>query len=546
MTRLCERLTCGLAIALSVALAGAPASARVGEPVPVGGLVSAWRGVLESGSGPSPAQAAELDRFLDAKRLVFDHQWSGVRGGMERYLREYPSGQMRDEALYWLSRSLDALAEKESDVTRVVALKRSAITGLERLIRDFAHSPWCDDARALRVQIAGLLVVLGQPQYQSIVLEALTAGGHDLVSLSSAKLAALDAVVGLSPGISFATLTQVVRTDRDPALRKKAAVLLAQVFLDKATTTLNEVARNDRDADVRELARDVITRIASAMAPVVLAYSCLDARVTDRAVDTRLPEGRVTTFAAPPAGAGGADVARRAIERIFAGMIALSSNRADASDSGDPFASPDMARILSRSTVTRHTMGSFVVGLVPGSVRKTADRITGRAQFDTMVAPFEIGPKTDVVLVARRGDRVALMSLRMVPKPIAGPARRDDARPTTSDNSNKPARRGPTSEPVYCASFYLGDGLVIRSTRCSWAFDNSNIIDFGRSIAEIPGVGGKWTLTGDIQMVKSSRLLVAREATMVRPDGTPATTADEIAVPLGDPSAFTARGIRKQ
>ena len=433
----------------------------------------------------------------------------------------------------------------ERDVARVVALERSAMDRIERLTGDFPRSPWCEDAAALRVQIAGLLVLLGESKYQSVIVETLADRGLDSASLSSARSAALDAAVLLAPDVSFALLTQVVRTDDDPEIRKKASVLLAQTFLDRATATLNEVARGDRDAEVRDLARDALSRITSALAPVSLAYSCLDGRVTDRTIDAMLPEGRITAVVAPPAGRAGADGARRAVEQIFGGRIALSSNRAEVSDSGDPFESPAMTQILARSTVTRHTMGSFVVGVVPGSVRKTVDRAAGRAQFDAMVASFEVGPGSDVVLAARRGDRVALMSFRLVPKRAVLPAQEGSAHRTASGESGKLARDR-AAAPVYCGVFHLGDGLVVRSTRCSWPGDATNIVEFSRSIAEIPSVGGKWTLAGDISIAKSSRLLIARGATLVRPDGRLAADAEEIRVPLGDPSAFTASGATRK
>jgi hypothetical protein len=491
------------------------------------------------------AQAGELDRFLEAKRLVFDQQWAAVRDGMERYLRDYPAGRMRDEALYWLARSLDALARKERDVARVVALERSAMDRIDRLTGDFPRSSWCEDATALRVQIAGLLVLLGESQYQSVIVDTLADRGRESASLSPARSAALDAAISLAPDVSFVLLIRVLRTDDDPAIRKKAAVLLARTFLDKATATLNEVARGDRDAEVRDLARDVLSRITSALAPVSLAYSCLDGRVIDRTIDATIPEGRITTVVARPAGTAGAEGARRAVELVFGGRIALSSNRAEVADSGDPFESPAMTQILARSATTKHMMGSFVVGVVPGSVRKTGDRAAGRAQFDSMVASFEVGPGSDVVLAVRRGDRVALMSFRLVPRPAALPAREGSAHRTAAGESGTLARDR-AAAPVYCGVFHLGDGLVVRSTRCSWPGDAPNIVDFGRSAAEIPGAGGKWTLAGDISIAKSSRLLIARGATLVRPDGRLAADAEEIRVPLGDPAAFTASGATKK
>jgi hypothetical protein len=489
--------------------------------------------------GPSHSQASELDRFLAAKGLVFDRQWAGVRDGMEGYLKDFPSGGMRDEALYWLARSLDSLAQRESDAARVIQLERRAIEQIDDLGRAFPRSPWRDDASGLRVQIAAMLVTLGQPQYQAVVLEALGGRGRDAASLAPAKNAALDGVVALAPDVALPALTRVVRTDEDPAVRKKAAVLLAKRLLDRAVPALTEVARSDRDPAVRELARDALERVASALAPVALAYTCLDGRVTDPAAAARLPEGRITVLSAKPGGATAGAGGRRAVERLFANRIALSGNVAEASDTGDPFTSPAMTEILARSTIVKHTMGPFVVGIVPGSVRKTADRITGKAQFGEMTLEFEVGPAADTVLAARRGDRVALMSLRLMPK-TATPERMERREAITGPEAARSAASTSKEPSVYCASFRFDDGLIVRSTRCSWSREEANVVDFSRAVAEIPAPVGHWTLTGNIQMVKSLRLLIARAATLVRPDGSRAATADELRVPLGNPAAFTA------
>jgi hypothetical protein len=279
--------------------------------------------------------------------------------------------------------------------------------------------------------------------------------------------------------------------------------------------------------------------VASALAPVALAYTCLDGRVTDPALAPRLPEGRITMLAAKPAGATAGAVGRRAIEGLFANRIALSNNLAEASDTGDPFASPAMTEILARSTIVRHTMGPFVVGIVPGSVRKTADRITGRAQFDAMTLDFEVSAAADVVLAARRGDRVALMSLRLIPKAVT-PVRQEREGAITGPEAAEGADSTSKEPPVYCASFRFDDGLIVQSTRCSWSAEEANVVDFSWAVAEIPAPGGHWTLAGNIQMVKSLRLLVARAATLVRPDGSRAARADELRVPIGNPAAFTA------
>jgi hypothetical protein len=486
----------------------------------------------------SPGSGTEWDRFLAVKRLVFDRQWDGVQAGMERYLADYPSGAMRDEALYWLARSLDEKARQQSDRAQVIALERRALDRIGDLDRTFPRSPWRTDAGALRVQVASRLIALGESQFQPVILDALPAAGN-----ASAAHAALDAVASLAPDVAREALIRVLRSDGDAALRRKALVLLGRTSLDKAVPMLEEVMRTDRDAALRALAHDVLGRVATATAPVALAYTVRDARVMDHSLDARIPAGRVTALTASPAGiTAGTDV-EHAIARLLGGHVTLSTNLAQASDSDDPFESAAMVEILARATIVIHKMGGFTVAIVPGSVRKTATRITGQATFDGLVSNFEVGPNADVVLAARRGDQVALLCLRFVPKApraVTDQAEAAGAQAGFAGVTTEPAA-APSGKPVYCSTFNYGPDLLVRTTRCSWSPEEiaADVVDFGRAIAEMNGPGGRWVLTGHIQMMRSSKVFVARDASLACPGGTPPVTANEITVPYGNPSAFT-------
>ena len=490
----------------------------------------------------SPGLGTEGDRFLAVKRLVFERQWDGVRAGMERYLADYPSGSMRDEAMYWLARSLDMKARRESERAQVIALERRALERIDDLARIYPRSPWRTDAGALRVQVASRLIALGETQFQPVVLDALTAPGDASAARLSAGHAALDAVASLDPDVARLALTRVVRADGDMALRRKALVLLGSTSLDKAVPVLEDVMRSDPDAALRALAHDVLNRVATATAPVALAYTVRDGHVRDHALDARIPEGQVTMFTVSPGIAGGADT-DRAIERVLGRQFALSTNRAQASDSDDPFQSAAMVEILARSVTVMHKMGGFTVAVVPGSVRKTATRITGQATFDDLVANFEVGPGADVVLAARRGDRVALLCLRFTPRAARAASDRAEARREREApaSGSVPGAAASSGKPVYCSTFEFGPELVVRTTRCDWSSEDllANVVDFSRAVAEIQGADGRWVLSGQIQMLRSSKVLIARGASLARPGGTPPVTADEITVPYGNPAAFT-------
>jgi len=50
------------------------------------------------------------DLFFKAKEHVFKRQWDKALTQFEKYLKDFPEGRYQDEALYWLSQSLNQLS----------------------------------------------------------------------------------------------------------------------------------------------------------------------------------------------------------------------------------------------------------------------------------------------------------------------------------------------------------------------------------------------------------------------------------------------------
>src|SRR5262249_17428090 len=116
-------------------------------------------GVVVSRPSDGSAQSLEkLNRFvqsakaLDAATQIFaqgrdllqEREYAKAAERFQRFINEYPRHKDVDAALYWLAYSL-AKTERFAEADRQI----------ERLIREHPKSNWMDDARALRVQIAG-------------------------------------------------------------------------------------------------------------------------------------------------------------------------------------------------------------------------------------------------------------------------------------------------------------------------------------------------------------------------------------------------------
>jgi hypothetical protein len=83
-----------------------------------------------------------------------------------------------------------------------------------------------------------------------------------------------------------------------------------------------------------------------------------------------------------------------------------------------------------------------------------------------------------------------------------------------------------------------------RKARQSWDQGEygADPLDFGQAKAEIPRKKGKWTLKGYIVLVKKERRFIARRAVLYNPQGKTVARADQIIVPVDNPSQYKATG----
>ena len=118
----------------------------VGQPHCISAAIEITQ-MSKHGSG----RGTDLDRFLEAKEHVLQMEWETAHEELESYLEDFPVGSHRDEALYWLARSLNRLARTQTDIERVIDLKRRASNHLDELLETRPESVWRDDAEALRM-----------------------------------------------------------------------------------------------------------------------------------------------------------------------------------------------------------------------------------------------------------------------------------------------------------------------------------------------------------------------------------------------------------
>jgi hypothetical protein len=499
-------------------------------------------GTVALNDGAEPCQNAELENFFEAKTAVFENDWAAARAGMERYLRDYPAGKMRDEAMYWLGRSFDRLARDEKTVARVIELKTRAAETLDRMIRQFPKSLWRDDAQELRVTIAGELAVLGVSSERKIVEEA--ARSQNKTELEVRRVA-LNSLGKLDPKTAIPALRDLLATEPDPGLRKECVSILGRKSPSDVSAILENAARSDADESVRDEARYWLEKIRVRLIPVQLNYYCFEVRLSDPSQYGKVPEGAVASFPLAHGRAGGKSAAKEGTKKVFSGGISFTGSKASSEGASDVF---EVMRNEGTTVLTSHRIGGFQMSLEGGSITKTPESISGRVLVDDMVSPFKVDRQSDVLLAARRGERLAVMYLEMAPKDVAAFEKAtDEDSPSGLASFFQSIGKLFTSkskEPVYYTeSNFSKSGLVIYSTLHSTPESSKqDVFDYSLAKAEIPGPGGTWTLTGHLLLLNKENILVGRMAKLVQPDGKIAWEGDEIRVPLADPTAFTTGG----
>jgi len=487
----------------------------------LGGLI--LLGTAVSPRAEMPFQNKELDQFFRAKASVFAGDWPGVRSGMEAYLKDYPAGKMRDEALYWLAGSLDRLARDARDVVAAIDLKKKAFDSLDRLIKEFPGSLWRDDAKESQVAVAGGLAVLGVEEQRKFLEEAIRSNVKNGLEI---KTAALNSIIALDSKTALPVLRNFLSTESEADLRKHAVRLLGEKYPREARPILEEAVKNDRDPEVRKEAESWLEKIRMRLIPFKVSYYCFETRVTDTSAYAKVPEGKVAQFAVPHGPSGNEARIKKAIGRIFDGQVEFTGSKATMNS--------DVLDLMGGSRIA-HTIAGFNVELAAASIVKTENDISGRVRFGEMEVPFKADKANDVILAARRGDRQAVMYLDMSPKDV-------DEDEIEDENESRRSVKDFLKAPSYRNAYRLS-GMVVYSDRNVDVFDpdsfKSNLFDYGQAVAEIPGPGGTWTLTGQLLFLNKERILIGRMAKLVRPDGTAVAAGEEIRVPAGNPAGYT-------
>jgi hypothetical protein len=462
----------------------------------------------------------ELEIFLKAKDYVFRRYWRKATEQLEFFLKKYPSSQLKAEALYWLAQSLNRMSRDEVYKEKVIALKEEAFQKLELLIGQYPESVWIDDAKVLRIEIAGELALIGKTEYKSIIQQIYETGEKTETEL---KLTAAKSLITLEPEASISLLKGILLKEKDLQLRKNIVLLLGKKYNRTVLTLLEDVSKNDPDREVREEASYWLEQIKIRSIPVNLNYYLFSAHLTDPSELKRIPENRMNYYTLPRIEPGDEDRTRKEINSLFNGKLQdlrrQSNGRAD------------VLMEMFGSSVS-HKLHGFLINFPTEGFEKAYDHFSGKVFFRDLeagkdyYAPFTAGDENETLLAMRRANGVVLMFLQFESR----------LEPDLDEETE--------AEPMYSTDFTNVLGCRVLSARKSWESYDTDPMDFGQAKAEIPDKKGKWTLKGYIMMIKKERRFIARRAELTNPEGKVVVRADQIIVSIDNPSEYKATGIK--
>ncbi|MEP7343080.1 MAG: HEAT repeat domain-containing protein [Acidobacteriota bacterium] len=179
------------------------------------------------------ASDAPTQMFAQGRDLLQEREYGKAAERFQRFVNDYPRHKDIDAALYWLAYSLTK-TERFAEADRQI----------ERLFREHPKSNWADDARSLRVQIAG------QVRDTRTITNELDNDNAEIKSI------ALQSMFQADPERASVIVADMLKPDSKAnwRLKEAAVMLMAQHGGAKSTDTLLALARGGGDPKLQKTA----------------------------------------------------------------------------------------------------------------------------------------------------------------------------------------------------------------------------------------------------------------------------------------------------
>ena len=507
--------------------------------------------------------------FFKAKEHIFKRQWDKARTQFEKYLKDFPEGRYQDEALYWLSQSLNQLSKQTEGEANILRLKKQAIHKTDELLRKFPESLWRDDALTLRLEIASQLVLSGEEEYKTYIDEAVKTQKKNEQEI---KLLALHSLADMDPDYVLPIFKQVLETDPDSGIRKQVVSLLGRSFPDQAVPFLEQAARSDEDKSVRAEAEEWIEKVRARQIPVLLSYSIYGSRLLDKGRFADFPEHSPKTI--PISSSGPLDQTNLidAARQVFDDKVSQFISSANGSI-------PAYGISWGGENITiMHRAGDYQLWIKPDKLKISENLIRGEVEFRNRKTnrkhdvSFQLIPGDSKLIVMRSSDKLSLLLLQFMPlepestQPVSTQSLTADVKEINEIikkvapqdiHAQFEKEADDHGKLDACAVFTLKPHVQVHTARKSFSVEEfqKNLVNFEQAKAVLPEKGALygfdqvwikgalygsdqvWTLLGDIIWLKNKECLIGFGALLIDPDRK-VTVQGLILVPLQDPASY--------
>ena len=537
----------------------------------------------------------EKECFLAAKESIFAREWNKSRDKLEKYLKAYPLGAFRDEALFWSAQCLERLSQQETDSEKILSTKMEALKKLNVLCTGYPRSLWLDDAQALKLEVAGVLTLTGRLKPDN-ALKDITCGlqKSQVKDKSELKLMGLNSLIDLKPKAAQHFLKQVIENEDEAYVRKAGVTLLGRYF--KEEDLLRKIQKEDADKEVRKEASTWLKRIQMLKVPVYIHIMLFSTKVKNPSISHQVQEGQIAEFDLPSNRTGDVKKVKAAIKEYFNDEnISLKYEQQD---------------ILG---ITYHFSSRFPISFlmgqpgfewlwVPHEDRDLKSDLKGERDLDELrlpslsrqflmskpefffqmntlgLRPFNYGYawgmgspqiwrhyrvngieirfpsesieksnthiKGELILKDRKGKKEYKtdFTLDKTQDKLKAFRKGDKAVFVVLQfvGKNEPEEQGRKAK--YSSQFSNVMGCTIYTNRSSFSMEEirgqRGPIDFGSAKVEIPGKNGKWILDGRISADEAGRCFIGREAILYSADGKSIAKGKRIVVPADSPEKY--------
>jgi hypothetical protein len=475
---------------------------------------------LPGGEDVITDQNKEMTQFFKAKEELFKQDWAGAKVGLEQYLKDFPSGRLADEALYWIAQCSNRLSRAETESDRMMDFLENAVRRVNDLIDRYPQSLWAADAIALRENAAWHLLTFGRPEYKLYV------DPEKLIKTEQARANILETYIGhVTKEAAFPILIGVSRSDPDPAVRGQAFAILSRDYRMDALPFLQAASANDPDEKVRREAASLIQRVRMSMIPVSLNCFAFLVRLSAGIDQAKFALDKPYVFVLPHCNPDDESL-RESISKILP-LEDLKTNPLVTQKRGLEY--------FSASILSPPLFGFSNV--VNPDLRKEPERISGMfGRIDpktkqVIKEPFSVDAERDQLIIINRGGflEVVLLQFEAAPSEAINPLRNLKIKPTTS----------PLEIPSIAETEILNSN--VRSLGSKWRPEqlrSSYLFDLGPARAEIPGSGGTWVLEGMLLCDRKARQFIGRQFTLTDPKGKVIAKGAYIEVPADNPQSY--------